>query len=168
MSAKQATTVRRLIKVDRARVFDAFGRSEALAHWFTPSEDVSLEVLAFEFVPMGGFRLRYTMPDGARLVVGGAYELIAPPEKLAFSWIWEAPDPHADIPTRVLIRFLEKGDSTEVVVTHSQLASKEDCTLSTAAWECTLDNLERTLSANEHQAGGVPSPLPRTEPIQPR
>ena len=52
-------TVRRLIQARRARVFDAFSRSEALAQWFTPRPDVSVEVLAFQFALAGGFRLRY-------------------------------------------------------------------------------------------------------------
>ena len=148
-------TVRRLIPACRERVFDAFSRSDALAQWFTPRPDVAVEVLAFEFVPQGSFRLRYTMPDGAHKLVGGAYELIAPPDRLAFSWIWEPPDPHAGIPTRVLVRFLEQGDATEVVMTHDRLPSKESCPRYVTGWEGTLANLDAVLAGGESPASTI-------------
>ena len=145
----QSISVRRLIQARRSRVFAAFSRAEALAQWFTPGPEISVEVLAFRFVPEGGFRLRYTMPGGVRKVVGGSYHVIAPPERLAFSWIWEAPDPHAGIPTRVVVAFLEKGEATEVVLTHERLPSDEAGSRHAAGWEATLDRLDGLLAAED-------------------
>ncbi|MEL6965360.1 MAG: SRPBCC domain-containing protein, partial [Pseudomonadota bacterium] len=113
-----ALVVRRVIHAPRERIFAAFSRSDLLAQWFTPSAEISLEVLDFNFVAAGRFRLRYNMPDGRRPVVGGSYERIEPPREIILSWIWEAPDPLAGIPMRVLFQFLEKDDVTEVVITH--------------------------------------------------
>ena len=144
--AQRSITLRRLIPARRQQIFDAFRRAEALAQWFTPRPDISVEVLSFAFAPGGGFRLRYTMPDGLRKLVGGTFDLIEAPERLAFSWIWEAPDPHAGIPTRVLVRLLEKGDSTEVVLTHDRLPSEEAGLRHAAGWEGTLDRLDAALS----------------------
>ena len=153
IESKQSVTVRRLIGAPRARVFEAFSRPDALTQWFTPSPDISLEVLAFRFAPQGGFRLRFTMPGDERKVVAGSYDVIAPPERLAFSWIWEAPDPHAGIPTRVVVELLEKGAATEVVLTHERLPSDEARSRHAAGWEATLDRLEGSLTTE-----GAPEP----------
>lgn len=144
----ESITVSRLIKAERAHVFDAFSRSEALLQWFSPSADISLELLEFEFVPQGNFRIRYTMPDGSNSVVSGTYEIIEQPVKIVFSWMWEAPDPYANISTRVFVQFFEKGEQTEVVITHDKLPSKEDCARYMAGWEGTLDRLEHALASN--------------------
>ena len=71
------------------------------------------------------------------------YERIAPPEEVILSWIWEAPDPLADIPMRVLFHFVEKDDATEVVITHERLPSDTACTIHADGWEAALDSLAR-------------------------
>lgn len=138
-----ALVVRRVIQARRSRIFEAFSRPDLLAQWFTPSAEISLEALDFDFVTDGRFRLRYTLPDGRRPVVGGTYERIAPPEEIILSWIWEAPDPLADIPMRVLFHFVEKDDATEVVITHEGLPSDTACTIHADGWKAALDSLVR-------------------------
>ena len=142
-------TVRRVVRADRVRVFAAFSRAEAVSQWFKPSADISIEVLAFEFVEGGSYRLRYSMPDGTRPVLRGTYERIAPPEELMFSWVWEPPDVHADMPTRVHARLLEKDGATEIVITHEKVPSEEVGLRHASGWEGGLDLLERLLSSRD-------------------
>ena len=144
--------VRRAITAPRTRIFEAFSRADLLTQWFTPSADISVEVLTFNFENGGRFRLRYIMPDGRRPVVGGAYELIEPPAQIILSWIWEAPDPLAGIPMRVLFQFAEKGNATEVVITHERLPSDHACTIHADGWEGSLNSLERFLGTTDHEA----------------
>ena len=91
------------------------------------------------------------MPDGRQPVVGGVYELIEPPAQIIFSWVWEAPGPLADIPMRVRFEFFEKGDATEVVITHDGLPSDQACSIHEDGWEGSLNSLERYLGTNDHQ-----------------
>ena len=98
--------VRRQMAVSRDQLFEAFCSADALSKWFTPSPEIGLDVMEFDFVVGGRFRFRYIMPDGRRPVVGGIYELIEPPARIIFSWVWEAPDPLADVQMRVLFDFL--------------------------------------------------------------
>ncbi len=147
--------VQRLIPAPRIRVFDAFSRADLLAQWFTPSPDISLDVLDFDFVENGAFRFRYVMPDGRRPVVGGAYERIARPEEIVVSWLWEAPDPLQGIDMRVLFRFVDKGDATEVVIRHEKLPSDMACTVHDDGWEGSLDSLERFLGDPQDRTAGA-------------
>ena len=147
--------VRRLIPVPRGRIFEASSRADLLARWFTPSAEISLDILDFDFVESGAFRFRYVMPDGRQPVVGGAYERIAPPEEIVVSWLLEAPDPPQGVDMRVLFRFLDKGDATEVVIRHEKLPSDMACTVHEDGWEGSLDSLERYLADPRNRTAGA-------------
>lgn len=146
------TTVRRMVQANRTRVFDAFASADALAKWFTPDAGISLEVIDFDFVPQGTFRLRFTMPDGTRPVVGGQYLVIDQPDQIVFSWVWEAPDIHAGIQTQVSVRFIEHGNQTEVVITHDWLPSREACDRHAQGWQGTLGRLGDAFEAGVSDA----------------
>ena len=148
MQAGHSITVRKRIQAERARVFEAFTRPEALVKWFTPSPDISLEVLDFDFAAQGGFRLCFTMPGDVQKRVGGSYERIVPPDEIVFSWIWEEPDPHAGMPTRVCVRFEETEGVTEVVLTHERLASEEVAARHGQGWSGMLVQLEDAFARN--------------------
>ncbi len=135
--------VRRRIPVPRDRVFEAFRSAEALAAWFTPSADVMLDIMAFDFTVGGRFRFAYVMPDRRRPVVGGVYDLIEPPVRIGCSWIWEAPDPLADVPMHVLFEFHARHNGTDIVITHRGIPSDQACTIHEAGWDGALDSLQR-------------------------
>ncbi|MEO9876955.1 MAG: SRPBCC domain-containing protein [Anderseniella sp.] len=156
-ASTHTTTVRRLVQADRTRVFDAFASADALTEWFAPDAGITLEVIDFDFVPHGTFRLRFTMPDGTRPTVGGQYLVINHPDQIVFSWVWEAPDIHAGIQTQVSVRFIEHGDQTEVTITHDLLPSREACDRHALGWEGTLGRLGEAfdtgvLNALDHRA----------------
>ncbi len=136
----ESVTVRRFIDADRDIVFGAFSSAEALARWFSPSADIAIAIEAFEFQEQGGFRLQYAMPDGLQPTVSGVFEHIERPGKIVFSWVWHAPDPHADVPTRVTVNFNEQGRGTELVLCHEMLPA-ELCERHHAGWVATLDRL---------------------------
>ncbi len=138
--------VRRQIAAPRRRVFEAFSRADLLVQWFTPTAEVGLDILAFEFREGAAFRFRYVMPDGRRPVVGGVYERIAAPEEIVVSWLWEAPDPLQGVDMRVRFRFEQAGDATEVVIRHEKLPSDAACTIHQDGWEAALDRLGSFLS----------------------
>lgn len=141
--------VRRTITAPRKRIFQSFSRADLLSQWFTPTKEITLDILAFDFAPGARFRLRYTMPDGRRPVVGGVYERIDEPEQIVMSWIWEAPDPLADVPMRVTFRFIEQAGATEIIITHEHLPSDQACTIHANGWEASLDRLEQFLDGSE-------------------
>jgi uncharacterized protein YndB with AHSA1/START domain len=135
-------TVRRLISANQECVFNAFRDPKLLSQWFTPNADISVEVLAFDFSAQGTFRLRYTMPDGTYPIIGGAYEIIEKPHRIVFSWVWEEPDIHANISTRVVVQLVKKNERTEVVINHQQLPSQDACNRYEKGWEGMLGQLQ--------------------------
>lgn len=134
--------VRRLIPGSPELVFDAFSDRQSLEQWFTPNPGIVVEVLEFAFVTNGRFRFRYTMGNGRQAVVGGVYETIVRPSRIAMSWIFEAPDPLANVPMRVAFDFLGKASATQVTVTHEGIPTDQACTVHQDGWEGTFDQLE--------------------------
>lgn len=134
--------VQRRIQSSRDSLLSAFSSAEALSQWFTPDPENRVEVLDFDFVVGGCFRFRYTMADGRRPVVGGVYETLVKPSRIVMRWIWEAPDPLADIPMRVTFDFIGDTGVTDVIVTHEGIPSDQACTIHQNGWEGSLDRLE--------------------------
>lgn len=151
-TANHPLTVRRLIQAPRPLLFEAFSRPDLLTKWFTPSAEISVEVLDFDFVANGRYRLRYHMPDGRQPMVGGSFEKIERPAQIILSWVWDAPDPLAGIPMRVAFRFVEKGNTTEVVITHEGIPTDASCTIHADGWEGTLGSLEAALAGGALQS----------------
>lgn len=145
-SAAHSVTVRRRFSGRRERVFEAFRHKESLAQWFSPSPQVALQILAFEFEPEGAFRFRYLFPDGSQSTVKGVYRSIIPSKQLAFSWVWEEPDRHAGIVTEVEIDFVSKGSETEIVITHDRLPDRESEDRYDTGWTVYLDRLTSYVS----------------------
>lgn len=143
--------VRRNIPAPRSLVFNAFSRADHMSRWFTPSADISVEVLEFDFVLNGAFRLSYAMPDGRSPIVRGTFERIKRPQCIVMSWMWEAPNSLENIPMRISFEFFEKTDASEVVITHQGIPSDAACTIHVAGWEGTLKNLEKLFQEETDQ-----------------
>jgi uncharacterized protein YndB with AHSA1/START domain len=99
MSLRQDVPVRAVIKrriaAPRERVFRAWTEAEHLQRWFFPSVDGEAVPQAEVDLRVGGcYRIIMYAPNGnITAMVGGTYHEVHPPEKLVFSWVWEAPEP---------------------------------------------------------------------------
>ena len=117
--------VRRTIAAPRERVFEAFARQEQMDRWMC--RDVASHVikyLKFDFRVGGGFMLDIRTPGGDIYIHHSTYIEIKRPEKIAFTWNLEHTDKaghkamlHPE-DTIVTVELLERGKSTEVVLTH--------------------------------------------------
>ncbi len=109
--------MRRLFAAPRERVFRAWIEREALEKWM--SADGNRVVVSHLEAQVGGsYRLEAIVPDGTRTVIAGKYLEISVPEKLVFTWTSTITD---NIETLVTIAFIERGASTEVILTHDRL-----------------------------------------------
>jgi uncharacterized protein YndB with AHSA1/START domain len=141
-----ATTLRieRTFRAPAQAVFDAWTSEEVLRRWFhaehgweTSEAQVDLRV---------GGELRVVMRDPHKDVEyggGGRYTEIDPPNRLAFTWIWD------DEPARMLIELdlVETDGATTVRFTHSGLWDEEAVRSHEGGWGRAFDNLERALQA---------------------
>jgi len=106
----------------------------------------------FDIREGGGFHLENRMPDGTVYKQWIGYRELKPPEKLVLDWNWERLDvegksddgPHESL---VTVEFRDLWGSTEVVLTHELLPTRELREGVRRGWNGCFDVLERHLQA---------------------
>jgi uncharacterized protein YndB with AHSA1/START domain len=115
--AEDVLVVRRLLPAPREDVFAAWLDPVSLAQWMCPGD---VERATAEVDPKVGGKFRIVMwrarSEGAEH--WGEYLAIQPPSLLSFTWL----SAYTDLtPTVVTIELLERGASTELILTHRRL-----------------------------------------------
>lgn len=132
--------VRRVFNAPREQVFRAWIEPRALERWLKPN-GLSMKVSKVEAHVGGSFH--FDLENGKSIF--GTYLTIVPPEKLVFTWLGEALPGKKTI---VTLDFLDRGTSTEVVLTHERLDTPEMRALFSSGWLPMLDTLAEVLASN--------------------
>jgi uncharacterized protein YndB with AHSA1/START domain len=117
----EVLVVRRVLPVERERVFAAWLDPASLATWMRPGETTRTLV---ELDPRVGGRFRIVMEreqGGCGYEHRGEYLAIEPPSLLSFTWISAATDLR---PTVVTVELHERSGGTELVLTHQRLPAE--------------------------------------------
>ena len=137
-------------------VFAAFSEPEELAQWWGPG---GFTIPSVDFRPRVGasYRIEMRQPEDESFYLKGAFRAVDPPTHLAYSFVWEPPDPD-DVETLVDLRFHEAGESTHVLFTQGSFKTEERRSLHATAGA----RPSTSLSAISARAGGRESrPLSR-------
>ena len=136
--------VRRRFAAGPERVFAAFAEARLVGRWLSPSPEITLTLLQFDFREGGGYRFAYDFPGG-RTVVAGRYRSIEPPSKIVFSWTIEPPDEHAGIESEVTVTIRRDGAETELVIHHEKLTRAGAAARHDQGWRGALEQLAEML-----------------------
>jgi uncharacterized protein YndB with AHSA1/START domain len=135
--------LRRTFTATRPRVFRAWITQQALEYWFKP-KGMRMTVRALDVREGGSFH--FEIENGSTIV--GTYLHIVPPEKLVFTWSWESIQGRKtseNKETVVTLEFLERGQTTEIVLTHQHLVVPEQRVLLEGGWPSLLNLLDLSL-----------------------
>src|SRR5262245_11910374 len=121
MAEASVAEIRRRFAAAPEKVFAAFADAQLVSRWMSPSPDIKLTVLKFDFRVGGTYRFAYHVPDGHTVFVGGSYRSIERPRRIVFSWIIEPPDEHAGIESEVTATITPAESGTELVIRHERL-----------------------------------------------
>lgn len=137
------------------RVFGAFADAHLISRWLSPSPDIVLTVLRFEFRVAGAYRFSYRLPDGADVVISGVYRKIERPRQIVFSWIIEPPDEHAGLESEVTVTIAAQGSGTDLHIRHEKLDRRGAAPRHHAGWRGAIERL--TLLLRGPQGAGETS-----------
>jgi uncharacterized protein YndB with AHSA1/START domain len=136
--------IEREYRAPAQKVFDAWTSEEVMRRWFHAGHDWETTEAAVDLQVGGAVRVVMRDPhEDAEYGGGGLYTEIDPPNRLAFTWLWD------DNPIRQLIEvdFEETDGVTTVRFTHSGLWDEEAVRSHEGGWTKVFDNLRRTLEA---------------------
>lgn len=136
--------IKRELPAAPAVVFRAFTTPEELAKWWGPK---GFTAPSLEFNPRIGdsYRIEMKPPEGDPFYLTGEFRELDPPRQLAFTFVWEDPDPD-DVETLVELSFRELGESTEVVLTQRAFKTEARRELHRNGWTDSFDKLEQFIA----------------------
>ena len=131
--------VRRVIKAPRQRVFEAWTKPDELKRWHAPGR-LTVSLAEIDARPGGKYRIHMQQPDGVEHKVSGVYREVDPPKRLVYTWGWDGNHPVKN--SVVTIDFVERGNATEVILTHDGFPSTEERDDHEKGWTAILEKLE--------------------------
>jgi uncharacterized protein YndB with AHSA1/START domain/ketosteroid isomerase-like protein len=136
--------LRKLIPASREEVFAAWSDPAGMRHWMCPGDTQTAEA-QIDF-RVGGF-FHILMKGGKDDTDHtGQYQQIDPPSKLSFTWISKNTDSKA---TLVTIELFQRGDQTELILTHERFPSAERVRQHKGGWSQIADRLAQYLKPSK-------------------
>jgi len=151
MPSEARAEVSRRLRVPPERVFAAFSSATMVARWLSPSPDITLEVLAYDFRVRGAYRFAYRIPGGAVMHVHGDFRKIEPPRQIIFSWVIEPPDEHAGVDSEVRISLASVAEGCALSIVHERLDRPGAVERHRSGWMGALDRLEFLLETGSER-----------------
>ena len=131
----------RIIEAPREQVFRAWTDPDELRRWWGPGEFTCPEA-EVDLRPGGRYRLVMQPTAGEPFVLAGTYREVEPPARLVYTWRWET-GPAADgSESLVTVEFRDRGDHTELVLTHSEFPASHGPAPYRMGWEGGLVKFE--------------------------
>jgi uncharacterized protein YndB with AHSA1/START domain len=144
-SGQPTLEMKRLLPAAPSVAFAAFSEPNELAKWWGPQ---GFTIPSVEFDPRVGatYRIEMRPPEGNSFNLIGEFRDVDPPARLAFTFVWEDPDPD-DVETLVGLSFRDLGGSTEVALTQGPFKTEARRALHRDGWRDSFDKLEHLMSA---------------------
>jgi uncharacterized protein YndB with AHSA1/START domain len=137
--------IERTLPASRPVVFAVCTDPNELVKWWGPE---GFTVPSLEFDPRVGasYRIEMQPPEGDAFHLTGEFREVDPPSRLAFTFVWEPPDPD-DVPTLADLSLRDLGRSTRVAFRQGPFKTEERRGLHEGGWSDSFDKLARLLSA---------------------
>ena len=143
-SGELTLEMKRVLPAAPSLVFAAFSDPDKVAKWWGP-EDLTVPSLEFDPRVGASYRLEMQPPGGDPFYLTGEFREVDPPVRLAFTFVYEDPDPD-DVDTLVELSFRDLGESTEVVFTQGPFETAARRALHRDGWTDSFDKLEQFIS----------------------
>jgi uncharacterized protein YndB with AHSA1/START domain len=136
--------MKRVLRAPAATVFRACTEPEELAKWWGP-RGFTTPTIELDLRIGGRYRFAMQPPEGNLFHLAGEFRKVDPPSRLAYTFVWEPPDPD-DRETLVTLSFREVDGWTEVDFTQGVFATEARLALHEQGWTESWERLQELLS----------------------
>jgi uncharacterized protein YndB with AHSA1/START domain/predicted enzyme related to lactoylglutathione lyase len=136
--------LRRTYSVPRERLFVAWTTPRILQQFLGPA-DITVPEIQVDPRVGGSYRIVMRKPDGELLVVNGVYRELRAPERIVCTWSWEEDDPALENESLLTLEFIERGEKTELILTHEAFRDATQRDNHEHGWTAILHQLNGTL-----------------------
>lgn len=145
-TADQRVSLKRSLAASRRRVFVAWTDPAVMRRWLAPGPCTVCEV-ENDLREGGDFRIVSRSPDGAKHTITGRYLVLERDARIKMTWLYRGPLELLDgLETLLDVQLVERGpDTTEVILTQSDLPSQTVAAAFEADWPTCFDKLQRDL-----------------------
>ena len=126
-------------------VFNALTQPDLIKKWFGP-HGYTCPVVEVDLKAGGSYHIEMKSPEGEIIKLNGVYQVVNPPNALAFTWQWDEPDA---IETMVKVEFNPIGTDTEVRVEQGEFASAESKEGHEQGWLASFERLEEVIRSED-------------------
>ena len=141
LAGTQRVVVRRVVSAPRTEVYQLWTDAKRMPEWILAGGTATLDVR------VGGKYHLDMHYQGKSFPHDGEYLEVSPPERLVFTWISEGTNWK---PSIVTIELIERGEKTEVVLTHEGLPDDAESAKShEQGWIEIVEWLERLVSRGQ-------------------
>jgi len=148
-SAEQTLVIKRTFDAPRDLVWKVWSDPEQAKQWWGP-DGFTAPVVELDARPGGKWRALMRSPDGKDIWQHGVYREIVPPEKISFTFIWDAQPDHEML---VSITFAERGKKTEMIFRQGIFESVDDRNGHEGGWSQSFDRFAaylKTVKGDKH------------------
>src|SRR6267154_1799655 len=123
--------VKRMLNATPERAFEVWTTPEHIQQWMRTKPGMVVPLASMDLRVGGKFRIQMKMSDGEFFTAVGEFKEVKTPERLVYTWDWEKDGSGAEFgevegkPSLVTVEFLKRGERTELVLTHTRLATVE-------------------------------------------
>ena len=140
--------ITRLFDAPPERVFDAWLDPQQIGRWIGP-RSVAAQALELTPKPGGRYRIYLRGADGSGgPTVGGVYREIVRPERLVFTWKWEAGHPMgaAGQETLITLTFRQRVAKTEMTLRQEMFETTESRDSHNQGWNASFEKMAELLA----------------------
>jgi uncharacterized protein YndB with AHSA1/START domain/predicted enzyme related to lactoylglutathione lyase len=135
-----ALVLRRTFCAPREQLFAAWTTPATLKQFFGPGDVIVLDV-QIDLRVGGAYHIVMRKPDGEEIVARGIYRELVSPERIVCTWTWDEDDPALEKETLLTLEFVERGDATDLILTHEGFRDAQQCANHEAGWSTILDQI---------------------------
>ncbi|MFK8034659.1 MAG: SRPBCC domain-containing protein [Hyphomicrobiales bacterium] len=144
--ADLSVIIRKLVRGSPEQVFQAWTEPEQVVKWWGPA-DVSCSECQIDLSVGGAYKIGNLLPDGSVVWIIGKFLKVERPNLLSYSWQSGLQAEYEEkTQERVTVRFVQRGELTEVIVEHCHISEAQTQRNHTLGWAGCLKGIEEFCS----------------------